>query len=131
MEQSMNKYIGRLLDDRYELLEIIGSGGMSVVYKALDYRLNRYVAIKMLRDEIFADPDLKAQFQAEAQAVAMLSHPNIVAVYDVSHSQRGLYRDGADRGRHAQAVHHKQGTAFHAGDAVFRPADHARAAPRP
>ncbi len=86
MEQSMNKYLGRLLDDRYELLEIIGSGGMSVVYKALDYRLNRYVAVKMLRDEIFADPDLKAQFQAEAQAVAMLSHPNIVAVYDVSHS---------------------------------------------
>ena len=86
MDQSQNKYIGMLLDDRYELLEIIGSGGMSVVYKALDYRLNRYVAIKMLRDEIFSDPELKAQFQAEAQAVAMLSHPNIVAVYDVSHS---------------------------------------------
>lgn len=86
MDQSQNKYIGHLLDDRYELLEVIGSGGMSVVYKALDYRLNRYVAIKMLREEIFSDPELKAQFQAEAQAVAMLSHPNIVAVYDVSHS---------------------------------------------
>ncbi len=86
MDQSQNKYIGQLLDDRYELLEIIGTGGMSVVYKALDYRLNRYVAIKMLREEIFSDPELKAQFQAEAQAVAMLSHPNIVAVYDVSHS---------------------------------------------
>ncbi len=86
MDQSQNKYIGQLLDDRYELLEVIGSGGMSVVYKALDYRLNRYVAIKMLREEIFSDPELKAQFQAEAQAVAMLSHPNIVAVYDVSHS---------------------------------------------
>ena len=86
MDQSQNKYIGQLLDDRYELLEVIGSGGMSVVYKALDYRLNRYVAIKMLREEIFSDPELKAQFQAEAQAVAMLGHPNIVAVYDVSHS---------------------------------------------
>ena len=86
MDQSQNKFIGQLLDDRYELLEVIGSGGMSVVYKALDYRLNRYVAIKMLREEIFSDPELKAQFQAEAQAVAMLSHPNIVAVYDVSHS---------------------------------------------
>ena len=86
MEQSQNKYLGHLLDDRYELLEVIGSGGMSVVYKALDYRLNRYVAVKMLRDEIFSDPELKAQFQAEAQAVAMLGHPNIVAVYDVSHS---------------------------------------------
>ena len=86
MDQTQNKYIGQLLDDRYELLEIIGSGGMSVVYKALDYRLNRYVAIKMLREEIFSDPELKAQFQAEAQAVAMLGHPNIVAVYDVSHS---------------------------------------------
>ena len=69
MDQSQNKYIGQLLDDRYELLEVIGSGGMSVVYKALDYRLNRYVAIKMLREEIFSDPELKAQFQAEAQAV--------------------------------------------------------------
>ena len=86
MERSQNKLIGTLLDERYELQEIIGSGGMSVVYKALDHRLNRYVAVKMLREESFADPELKAQFQAESQAVAMLSHPNIVSVYDVSHS---------------------------------------------
>ena len=86
MERSHNKFIGTLLDERYELQEVIGSGGMSVVYKALDHRLNRYVAVKMLREESFADPELKAQFQAESQAVAMLSHPNIVSVYDVSHS---------------------------------------------
>lgn len=86
MERSQNKNIGTLLDERYELLEVIGSGGMSVVYKALDHRLNRYVAVKMLREESFTDPELRGQFQAESQAVAMLSHPNIVSVYDVSHS---------------------------------------------
>ena len=86
MERSQNKFIGTLLDERYELQEVIGSGGMSVVYKALDHRLNRYVALKMLREESFTDPELRAQFQAESQAVAMLSHPNIVSVYDVSHS---------------------------------------------
>ena len=86
MERSQNKHIGTLLDERYELQEVIGSGGMSVVYKALDHRLNRYVAVKMLREESFTDPELRGQFQAESQAVAMLSHPNIVSVYDVSHS---------------------------------------------
>ena len=87
MEQSMQKYIGMLLENRYEILEVIGSGGMSVVYKALDSRLNRYVAVKVLRDEIADDVELRSRFQAEAQAVAMLAHPNIVAVYDVSHNK--------------------------------------------
>ena len=87
MEQSMQKYIGMLLENRYEILEVIGSGGMSVVYKALDSRLNRFVAVKVLRDEIASDAELRARFQAEAQAVAMLAHPNIVAVYDVSHNK--------------------------------------------
>ena len=91
MEQSMQKYIGMLLENRYEILEVIGSGGMSVVYKALDSRLNRYVAVKVLRDEIATDVELRARFQAEAQAVAMLAHPNIVAVYDVSHSKQMDY----------------------------------------
>lgn len=86
MDQSKNKYIGQMLDNRYEILEVIGSGGMSVVYKALCHRLNRYVAIKILRENMAQDAELKSRFQTEAQAVAMLSHPNIVAVYDVSHS---------------------------------------------
>ena len=83
----MQRYIGMLLENRYEILEVIGSGGMSVVYKALDSRLNRYVAVKVLRDEIADDVELRSRFQAEAQAVAMLAHPNIVAVYDVSHNK--------------------------------------------
>ena len=83
---NMEKYLGQLLDDRYELLEIIGSGGMAVVFKARCHRLNRYVAVKILREEFFNDEEFRRRFQAESQAVAMLSHPNIVAVYDVSHS---------------------------------------------
>ena len=86
MEQSMNRYIGQMLDDRYEILEVIGSGGMSVVYKAMCHKLHRYVAVKILRDEMAEDAELKNRFQAEAHAVAMLSQPNIVSVYDVGHS---------------------------------------------
>ncbi len=82
----MDRYIGRLLDDRYELLEVIGSGGMSVVYKARCHRLNRLVAVKILKDENLQDADFRRRFHAESQAVAMLSHPNIVSVYDVSSS---------------------------------------------
>ena len=82
----MDKYIGRLLDNRYEILEMIGSGGMAVVYKARCHRLNRLVAIKILKDDYLEDEDFRRRFQAESQAVAMLSHPNIVSVYDVSTS---------------------------------------------
>jgi len=80
----MDKYIGKLLDDRYEILDIIGIGGMAVVYKAMCHRLNRLVAIKILKDEYLQDPELRQRFQAESQAVAKLSHANIVNVYDVS-----------------------------------------------
>ena len=80
----MDRYIGRLLDNRYEILEVIGSGGMAVVYKARCHRLNRLVAIKILKDENLQDPDFRRRFHAESQAVAMLSHPNIVSVHDVS-----------------------------------------------
>lgn len=82
----MDKYIGRLLDNRYEILEVIGTGGMAVVYKALCHRLNRMVAIKILKDEFFQDEEFRRRFHAESQAVAILSHPNIVSVYDVSTS---------------------------------------------
>ena len=82
----MDKYIGRLLDNRYEILEVIGTGGMAVVYKARCHRLNRLVAIKILKDDNLNDEDFRRRFHAESQAVAMLSHPNIVSVYDVSTS---------------------------------------------
>ena len=82
----MDNYIGRLLDNRYEILEVIGTGGMAVVYKALCHRLNRLVAIKILKDEFSRDQEFRRRFHAESQAVAMLSHPNIVSVYDVAHS---------------------------------------------
>ena len=75
-----------VLEDRYELTEIIGEGGMAVVYKALYRRLNRYVAVKITRPEMAQLPEFRQRFFAESQAVAMLSSPNIVAVYDVSHS---------------------------------------------
>ena len=79
-----DKYIGRLLDGRYEILEPIGFGGMAVVYKARCHRLNRLVAIKILKDELSKDEEFRNRFHAESQAVAMLSHPNIMSVYDVS-----------------------------------------------
>ena len=82
----MDKYIGRLLDNRYEILEVIGTGGMAVVYKARCHRLNRMVAVKILKDDNLGDEDFRRRFHAESQAVAMLSHPNIVSVYDVSTS---------------------------------------------
>ncbi len=85
----MDKYIGRLLDNRYEILEVIGSGGMAVVYKARCHRLNRLVAIKVLKDDFLGDEEFRNRFHGESQAVAMLSHPNIVAVYDVSTSLSG------------------------------------------
>lgn len=86
-----DKYIGKLLDDRYEILEVIGEGGMAVVYKALCHRLNRYVAVKIMRDDMAADDEFRQRFCAESHAVAMLSHPNIVAVYDVSHNDTMEY----------------------------------------
>lgn len=82
----MDRYIGRLLDNRYEILEVIGTGGMAVVYKARCHRLNRLVAIKILKDEYSRDDEFRRRFHAEGEAVAMLSHPNIVQVFDVSSS---------------------------------------------
>jgi len=80
----MDRYIGKWLDNRYELLEVIGTGGMAIVYKAMCHRLNRYVAVKILKEEYARDDEFRRRFHDESQAVAMLSHPNIVSVYDVS-----------------------------------------------
>ncbi len=87
----MDRYIGRLLDGRYEIMEIIGTGGMAVVYKARCHRLNRLVAVKILKDELTQDAEFRRRFHAESQAVAALSHPNIVSVYDVSTSDDADY----------------------------------------
>lgn len=80
----MDPYIGKMLDNRYEILECIGTGGMAVVYKAKCHRLNRLVALKILKSDLAQDEDFRRRFNAESQAVAQLSHPNIVSVYDVS-----------------------------------------------
>ena len=80
----MERYIGKMLDNRYEILEVIGTGGMAVVFKAKCHRLNRLVAIKMLKKDLSEDAEFRRRFHDESQAVAMLSHPNIMAVYDVS-----------------------------------------------
>ncbi len=77
------KLEGRLLGNRYEIIEKIGNGGMATVYKAKCHVLNRFVAVKILRDEFTTDEEFIKRFNTEAQAVASLTHPNIVSVYDV------------------------------------------------
>ncbi|MBP3622337.1 MAG: protein kinase [Lachnospiraceae bacterium] len=81
---------GMILCDRYEILEVVGAGGMSIVYKARCHRLNRNVAIKVLKPEFSNDKNFVTKFRVEAQASAGLSHPNIVNVYDV-YDDDGMY----------------------------------------
>ena len=80
----MDKFVGKRLDGRYEIQEIIGVGGMAVVYKAHDNQENRTVAIKILKEEFVSNEEFVRRFKNESKAIAMLSHPNIVKVYDVS-----------------------------------------------
>ena len=75
--------IGTILGGRYEILEVVGSGGMAIVYKAKDKLLDRYVAVKMLREELQDDKDFVERFKAEARSAASLNHPNVVSVFDV------------------------------------------------
>ena len=82
---------GLMISDRYEIIDKVGSGGMADVYKAKDHRLNRFVAIKVLRQEYSSDAKFVAKFRAEAQSVAGLSHPNIVNVYDVDEDENYNY----------------------------------------
>jgi len=82
-DQGVGSVIGRILAGRYEILEQLGGGGMAIVYKGRDTLLNRLVTIKVLRPEYVADAAFVARFRQEAQAVASLSHPNIVSIYDV------------------------------------------------
>ncbi len=80
----MDKYVGKRLDGRYEIREILGEGGMARVYKAFDNQENRMVAIKILKDEFLSNDEFLRRFKNESKAIAMLSHQNIVNVYDVS-----------------------------------------------
>ena len=80
----MDPYIGKMLDNRYEILELIGRGGMANVYKAKCHRLDRLVAVKILHSDLAQNADFRRRFMDESRAVAQLSHPNIVSVYDVS-----------------------------------------------
>lgn len=83
--------IGSLINGRYEILKLIGSGGMADVYKAQCLKLNRFVAIKFLKKEFLADREFAERFDAEARAAAGIVHPNIVSVYDVGLSEAGKY----------------------------------------
>lgn len=83
--------IGRLLGNRYEIQEKIGGGGMSLVYRAQDIYLNRIVAIKVLREQFDSDEEFIVRFRREAQAVASLSHENIVSIYDVGQEKEIYY----------------------------------------
>lgn len=87
----MDNIIGRKLDGRYEIQEIIGIGGMAVVYKAYDSIDDRIVAVKVLKDEYLKNDEFRRRFKNESKAVAVLSHPNIVKVYDVSFGDRIQY----------------------------------------
>lgn len=82
--------IGMIVGDRYEILERIGTGGMSDVYKAKDHKLNRMVAVKVLKQEFSENANFVSKFRVEAQAAAGLAHPNIVNVYDVG-EENGVY----------------------------------------
>ena len=99
-------YPGTMLQDRYEILEKIGSGGMSEVYKAKCHKLNRLVAIKVLKSEFTSDATFVSKFKMEAQAAAGLSHPNIVNIYDVV--DEGDIHFIARRGNHLKELYHEK-----------------------
>ncbi len=87
----MENYVGKRLDGRYEIQDIIGVGGMAIVYKAYDSIDDRTVAIKILKEEFLAKEEFRRRFKNESKAIAILSHPNIVKVYDVSFGDRLQY----------------------------------------
>lgn len=87
----MDNYLGQIIGNRYEVQDIIGIGGMSVVYKAYDRVDDRVVAVKILKDEFLANEEFRLRFKNESKAIAVLSHPNIVKVYDVSFGESLQY----------------------------------------
>ena len=87
----MDNYTGKRLDGRYEIQEVIGVGGMAVVYKAYDNIDDRTVAVKILKEEYLANEEFRRRFKNESKAIAVLSHPNIVKVFNVSYGDRLQY----------------------------------------
>jgi len=88
---------GKLLGNRYEILEQVGNGGMATVYKAKCHVLNRFVAVKVLKDEFTTDEAFVKRFNTEAQSAASLTHPNIVSVYDVGSEGDLLHSNGINK----------------------------------
>lgn len=88
MDNNMDNMIGRRLDGRYELLELIGTGGMADIYKAKDITEDRIVAVKILKNEFAGSEDFLRRFRNESKAIALLSHPNIVKIYDVGFNEQ-------------------------------------------
>ena len=84
METTYEKYIGVIFDGRYRIEKVIGLGGMAVVFKAVDIKTERYVAVKLLREDMAQDEESVKRFINESKAVSMLSHPNIVKIFAVS-----------------------------------------------
>ena len=113
--------IGQLLGNRYEIKARIGSGGMAHVYRARCTVLNRIVTVKIMREELAEDKEFVRRFQMEAQAVALLSHPNIVSIYDVG-EEDGLpylvmeYVEGDN----LKEIIRRQGRAFPIGSSEYR-----------
>ena len=93
---------GALLNERYQLLDRLGSGGMADVFRARDLMLDRYVAIKILRKDYTANPGFQERFRQEARAAANLSHPNIVTVHDFGLDEGQIY--------HRDGIHPRQGS---------------------
>ena len=89
-----DKLIGTRLDGRYELTELVGEGGMADVYRAVDVLDNRVVAVKILKQEYSESEEFQRRFRDESKAIAMMSHPNIVKIYDMAFRQDAVYRHG-------------------------------------
>ena len=87
----MDNYLNKIINNRYEIQEIIGVGGMAVVYKAYDRVDDRIVAVKILKDEYLASEEYKIRFKNESKAISLLNHPNVVKVYDVCYGENLQY----------------------------------------